>query len=132
VLNKAMLIGHLGHDPEVRHFGVGEVVANIDVATSETWKDPAGQRQTRTEWHRVVCFGRLAEIAAQYLAKGARVYVEGRLQTRTWQSEDGVNHKVTEIVGQRLRLLDPKGERNSTSSEGEPAAPPDVEDDYPF
>jgi single-strand DNA-binding protein len=100
--------------------------------SARSWKDAAGQRQTRTEWHRVVCFGHLAEIAAQYLTKGARVYVEGRLQTRSWQSEDGLPHKVTEIVGQRLRMLDAKGERNSTSPEGEPAAAPEADDDYPF
>lgn len=98
-INKVILIGHLGQDPEVRYMPNGNAVANITLATSETWRDKqTGEQKERTEWHRVVFFGKLAEIAGEYLRKGSQVYVEGRLQTRKWQGQDGQDRYTTEVV----------------------------------
>jgi single-strand DNA-binding protein len=105
-VNKVILIGNLGADPEVRYMPNGEAVANISVATTESWKDKnTGQPVDRTEWNRVVLYRRLAEIAGEYLKKGAKVYVEGRLQTRQWE-KDGVKHYTTEIIGNEMTMLD--------------------------
>ncbi len=105
-LNKALLIGHLGHDPDVRTMNSGEPVAHLSVATSEGWKNKStSARRDATEWHRVVLYKRLAEMAGQHLKKGALVYVEGHLQTRRWTGKDGVERHTTEIVGDELRLL---------------------------
>jgi len=105
-LNKALLIGHLGHDPDVRTMNSGEPVAHLSVATSEGWKNKStSARRDATEWHRVVLYKRLAEMAGQHLKKGALVYVEGHLQTRKWTGKDGVERHTTEIVGDELRLL---------------------------
>lgn len=98
-INKVILIGHLGQDPEVRYMPNGNAVANITLATSETWRDKqSGEQRERTEWHRVVFFGKLAEIAGEYLRKGSQVYVEGRLQTRKWQDQGGQDRYTTEVV----------------------------------
>lgn len=98
-INKVTLIGHLGADPETRYLPDGSQVANLRLATSETWRDKTtGERQERTEWHRVSLFGKLAEIAAQYLAKGSQVYLEGSLRTRKWQAQDGSDHYSTEVT----------------------------------
>jgi len=98
-INKVILVGNLGNDPDVRYTAGGSAVANLSVATSESWKDrQSGERQERTEWHRVVIFGKLAEVAGQYLKKGARVYLEGKLQTRKWQGQDGQDRYTTEVV----------------------------------
>ncbi|NIC07663.1 single-stranded DNA-binding protein [Billgrantia bachuensis] len=106
-VNKVILIGNLGQDPEVRFMPSGSPVANLRVATTDTWTDKqSGQRQERTEWHSVVLFNRLAEIAQQYLKKGARVYLEGRLQTRKWQGQDGQDRYTTEIVVNDMQMLD--------------------------
>jgi single-strand DNA-binding protein len=105
-LNKATLIGHLGHDPEMRYTSAGEPVAHLAIATTETWKDKAtGTKREATEWHRVVLYRRLAEIAGEYLKKGSHVYVEGRLQTRKWTGKDGIERQTTEIIGDDLRML---------------------------
>ena len=105
-VNKVILIGNLGRDPEVRYAPNGQAVANVTLATSESWKDKnTGEKQERTEWHRVVFFGRLAEIAGEYLKKGAQVYVEGRLQTRKWQDKDGADRYTTEIVANDMQML---------------------------
>lgn len=105
-LNKVILIGNLGRDPETRYAPSGDAICNITVATTETWKDKAtGERKEATEWHRVVFFGRLAEIAAQYLRKGSQLYVEGRLQTRKWQDKDGQDRYTTEIRGDEMKML---------------------------
>jgi single-strand DNA-binding protein len=105
-LNKALLIGHLGHDPDIRTMNSGEPVAHLSVATSEGWKNKStSARRDATEWHRVVLYKRLAEMAGQHLKKGALVYVEGHLQTRKWTGKDGVERHTTEIVGDELRLL---------------------------
>lgn len=98
-VNKVIIVGRLGQDPEVRYTPSGSAVANLSVATSETWKDKeSGQRQEKTEWHRVVMFGRIAEVAGEYLRKGAQVYLEGKLQTRKWQDREGVDRYTTEVV----------------------------------
>ncbi|MDY0071857.1 MAG: single-stranded DNA-binding protein [Thauera sp.] len=122
-LNKVMLIGNLGRDPETRYASSGDAICNIAVATTETWKDKAtGERKEATEWHRVVFFGRLAEIAAQYLRKGSQIYIEGRLQTRKWQDKDGKDRYTTEIRGDEMKML---GSRpGGTADTPPPAAPP--------
>lgn len=105
-VNKVMLIGHLGRDPDVRYSASGQAVANITLATSESWKDKnTGDKQERTEWHRVVFFGRLAEIAGEYLKKGMQIYVGGRLQTRKWQDKEGNDRYTTEIVAADMQML---------------------------
>lgn len=106
-INKVILIGNLGQDPEVRFTPSGTAVANLNLATSDTWMDrQSGQRQERTEWHRIVLFNKTAEIAQQYLKKGAKVYIEGRLQTRKWQDQNGQDRYSTEIVANDMQMLD--------------------------
>ncbi|MDX1526578.1 MAG: single-stranded DNA-binding protein [Pseudidiomarina maritima] len=109
-INKVILIGNLGQDPEVRYTQTNTAIANISIATSETWKDKqTGEPREQTEWHRCVAYRRLAEIAGEYLKKGSKVYVEGRLQTRKWQGQDGVERYTTEIVINDLQMLDSRG-----------------------
>jgi single-strand DNA-binding protein len=109
-INKVILIGNLGNDPEVRYSQSGAAITNISVATSESWKDKqTGQPQERTEWHRVVFFNRLAEIAGEYLRKGSKVYVEGALRTRKWQDREGQDRYTTEIVASEMQMLDSRG-----------------------
>ncbi|MFG6139389.1 single-stranded DNA-binding protein [Halomonas sp. B23F22_10] len=109
-VNKVILIGNLGQDPEVRFTPSGTAVANLNLATTDTWMDrQSGQRQERTEWHRVVMFNKTAEIAQQYLRKGSKVYVEGRLQTRKWQDQNGQDKYSTEIVANDMQMLDSRG-----------------------
>jgi single-strand DNA-binding protein len=109
-INKVILIGNLGSDPEVRYSQAGAAITNISVATSETWKDKqTGQPQERTEWHRVVFFNRLAEIAGEYLRKGSKVFIEGSLRTRKWQDRDGQDRYTTEIVANEMQMLDSRG-----------------------
>ena len=104
-VNKVILLGNLGRDPETRYTTGGDAVTNLSIATSEQWKDKNGEKQERTEWHRVVLFGRQAEIAGEYLKKGRSVYIEGRLQTRKYTDKDGVEKYSTEIVGDRMQLI---------------------------
>lgn len=109
-INKVILIGNLGGDPEVRYMPSGGAVTTVNLATSETWKDKqSGEAQEKTEWHRVVFFNRLAEIAGEYLRKGSKIYVEGRLQTRKWQDKNGQDRYTTEIVGNDMQMLDGRG-----------------------
>jgi single-strand DNA-binding protein len=109
-INKVILVGNLGGDPEVRYMPSGGAVTNLTIATSESWKDKqTGEQQDRTEWHRVVFFNRLAEIAAEYLRKGSKVYVEGSLRTRKWQDQAGVERYTTEIVAAEMQMLDSRG-----------------------
>jgi len=109
-INKVILIGNLGADPEVRYMPNGNAVTNVNLATSESWKDKqSGQMQERTEWHRVVFFNRLAEIAGEYLRKGSKVYIEGSLRTRKWQGQDGQDRYTTEIVASEMQMLDGRG-----------------------
>ncbi|WP_218813314.1 single-stranded DNA-binding protein [Rickettsiella endosymbiont of Dermanyssus gallinae] len=114
-INKVILIGNLGADPEIRHMPSGGAVATINIATSETWKDKqTGEQHDRTEWHRVVLFQRLAEIVGEYLKKGSKVYIEGRLQTRKWQDKTtGQDRYTTEIVANELQMLDSRGAQAS-------------------
>tara|TARA_Y100001963_G_C6771477_1_gene445125 strand:+ start:303 stop:917 length:615 start_codon:yes stop_codon:yes gene_type:complete len=110
-INKVILIGNLGTDPEVRYMPQGGAVANLTVATSESWTDKAtNERKEQTEWHRVVIYQRLAEIAGEYLRKGSKVYIEGKLKTRKWQDKDGVERYTTEIIANELQMLDGRGE----------------------
>ena len=149
-INKAIIVGNLGRDPEVRYTANGSAVANITVATSESWKDKqSGERQERTEWHRVVFFGRLAEIAEEYLKKGAQVYIEGSIRTQKWQDkESGQDRYTTEIVARDMQMLGSRGgdssgasdddyssaTRSATASSGGGASgrDPDLDDDIPF
>jgi len=148
-VNKVIIIGNLGSAPEVRYMPSGGAVANLSVATSETWKDKSsGERQERTEWHRVALFGRLGEIAGEYLRKGSKVYIEGCLRTRKWQGQDGSDRYTTEIVAQEMQLLDSPSEGAAQGRQpghaamdrhGNPrTAPPpppvdhDGDDDLPF
>lgn len=109
-INKVILIGNLGADPETRYMPSGGAVTNLRLATSENWKDKnTGEMQERTEWHRVVLFGKLAEIAAEYVRKGSKIYVEGRLQTRKWQDKEGRDNYTTEIVANEMQMLDSRG-----------------------
>jgi len=110
-VNKVILIGNLGADPEVRYTTNGGAVANLRLATSESWKDKqTGETREQTEWHRVVMFGRLGEIAGEYLKKGSKIYIEGRIQTRKWQDRDGNDRYTTEIVSNEMQMLDGRGE----------------------
>ncbi|MGD8677687.1 MAG: single-stranded DNA-binding protein [Chromatiales bacterium] len=150
-VNKVILVGNLGQDPEVRYMPNGNAVTNISVATSESWKDKStGADQERTEWHRVVMFRRLAEIAGEYLRKGSKVYIEGKLQTRKWQDQNGQDRYTTEIVADQMQMLDSRGGGTATMPEGQyegrssgggrdngfsqqSSQPPgDFEDDIPF
>lgn len=148
-LNKVMLIGNLGADPEVRYTSGGSAVANVRLATAESWRDKeSGDMQERTEWHRVVFFARLAEIVGEYLRKGSQIYVEGRLQTRKWQDRDGNERYTTEIVANEMQMLGGRGGSGGGSHEGQsapsrapaaaagggsPEAPMgDFDDDIPF
>ncbi|GAB6066826.1 single-stranded DNA-binding protein [Methylothermus subterraneus] len=121
-INKVILVGHLGADPDVRYLPSGEAVAVLSVATNETWKDKqTGEMQERTEWHRVVLFGRLAEIAGEYLKKGRQVYIEGSIRTRKWQGQDGQERYTTEIVGREMQLLGSRGEAGASAPVAEEA-----------
>lgn len=137
-LNKVVLIGRLGKDPELKYTQGGTAVANFTVATSETWTDKAsGEKKEKTEWHRIVAWGKLGEICGEYLAKGAQVFIEGKLQTRSWE-QDGVTRYVTEIVASDMQMLDSKkpelakgpvnGEDRSYSGKKEP----EYDSDIPF
>lgn len=117
-VNKVIIVGNLGQDPETRYTGAGSAITNISVATSESWKDKqTNQNQEKTEWHRIVFFNRLAEIAGEYLTKGSKVYIEGKLQTRKWQDQNGQDKYTTEIVAKEMQMLD-SGEGNSQRNTG--------------
>ena len=120
-VNKVILVGNVGNDPEVRYMPNGNAVANVSIATSETWKDKnTGDQQEKTEWHRVVFFNRLAEIVEQYVKKGSKLYLEGRLQTRSWE-QDGVKRYTTEIVANEMQMLDSRGAGQGDSNFGQGA-----------
>ena len=150
-INKVMLIGNLGKDPEIRYMPSGDAIANLTLATTENWKDKAGEKQEKTEWHRISMFGRLAEIAGEYLKKGSSVYIEGKLQTRKWQDKEGNDRYTTEIVANEMKMLGSRPSGGDTSMDkpasssaksarpaASPAAPSgnsgfdDMEDDIPF
>ncbi len=152
-INKVIIVGNCGQDPETRYLPSGGAVTNISLATSESWKDKnTGEQQERTEWHRVVFFNRLGEIAGEYLKKGSKVYVEGSLRTRKWQGQDGADRYTTEIVASEMQMLDSRGSQdgggyqqqaprqNMAPQQNQPAqqpqqAPQDMggfDDDIPF
>jgi len=147
-INKVILVGNLGADPETRYMPSGGAVTNLSIATSETWKDKqSGEQKDRTEWHKVAMFGRLAEIAAEYLRKGSQVYIEGKLRTRKWQDKDGNDRWTTEIIADEMQMLGGRGGaggggggggRSADDSYGGPgpSAPSgpdgDFDDDIPF
>ena len=137
-LNKVLLIGNLGKDPEVRYTGSGQAVASFPLATSERFKNKNGEWEERTEWHSIVLWGRQAETAKDYLAKGKTVYIEGRLQTRKWQDKDGRDRYTTEVVGDRMQFVGPKGDgggrqgRDETSAVYDDPAAFNADDDIPF
>lgn len=154
-INKVILIGNLGQDPEVRYTKSGDAIANVSLATSETWKDKnTGEPQERTEWHRVVFFGKVAEVVKDYLRKGSKIYVEGQLRTRKWQGQDGQDRYTTEVVvtmGGTMQMLDSRPEGGTSTHQGQgngrpaqtaaPTAnghgrqqpePPPFDDDIPF
>lgn len=119
-VNKVILIGNLGQDPEVKYMPNGNAVANITVATSESWKDKnTGENVDKTEWHRVVFFRRLAEIVGEYLKKGSKIYIEGKLQTRKWQDKNGADHYTTEVVANEMQMLDSRGGGSSDFNQGQ-------------
>ena len=145
-INKVILVGNLGNDPDIRYTAGGAAVANISLATTDSWRDKeTGEQQDRTEWHRIVFFGRLAEIVGEYLRKGSQVYVEGRLQTRKWQDKSGNDRYTTEIVANEMQMLGGRGgggmqqtsDAASAPMSESPAAPAAsdndfVDDDIPF
>lgn len=139
-INKVILIGNLGADPETRYMPSGSAVTNLRLATTDQWRDKdSGEQQERTEWHNVAMFGRLAEVAAEYLRKGSQVYVEGRLRTRKWQDRDGNDRWTTEIVANEMQMLGGRSggsgapERSSEAKRESSAAPvEDFDDDIPF
>jgi single-strand DNA-binding protein len=123
-VNKVTLIGNLGNDPELRSTQSGSAVANITLATSESWRDKETQEtKERVEWHRVIFFGRLAEVVNEYLRKGSQVYVEGRIQTRKWQDKDGNDRYTTEIVANEMQMLGSRGTNSEPSASPQPASP---------
>jgi single-strand DNA-binding protein len=135
MLNKAMLIGRLGADPEVRYTQSGTPVASFNIATTERWTNKDGEKQERTEWHRIVAWSRLAEVCQEYLSKGKLVYIDGRLRTRQWEDKDGNRHRATEILAQTMQMLDRVGGSSNESKNGEPPqydGPAPGEDDIPF
>ena len=150
-INKVILIGNLGADPEIRYTPSGDAVATLRIATSETWKDKqTGERMERTEWHRVILWRRLGEIAGEYLHKGSKVYIEGKLQTRQWTDQSGQDRYTTEIVGNEMQMLDSRGageggtmqrtqgsgqnDRSTSENQAQAPEPPpaDFDDDIPF
>jgi single-strand DNA-binding protein len=126
-INKVIIIGNLGRDPETRYMPEGGAITNISVATTETWKDKNGEKQEKTEWHRVAFFGKLAEIAGEYLKKGSQVYVEGRLQTRKWQDKDGQDKYTTEIVANQMQMLGSRQGMGGGGGADREMPPPDRE-----
>ena len=115
-VNKVILMGNLGRDPEVRFMPNGEAVCNFSIATTDSWKDKAGEKQERTEWHNIVMYRRLAEIAGEYLKKGRPVYIEGRLQTRKWQTKEGQDRYTTEIIADSMQMLGGRDDNSSSQS----------------
>jgi single-strand DNA-binding protein len=138
MINKAILVGRLGKDPEVRYTPDGMMITNFTLATDEQRKDKSGERVQKTEWHRIVTFGKLAEICGKYLVKGKLVFVEGRIQTRAWEDKEGGKRSTTEIIASDMRMLDSKGQRGGDASSEEPPLSHSgadahlSEDDVPF
>lgn len=117
-VNKVILVGNLGNDPEVRYMPNGNAVANVSLATSESWKDQQGNMQERTEWHKVTMYRRLAEVVGEYLKKGSQIYIEGKLQTRKWQDQQGQDRYTTEIIADQMQMLGGRGEGQGSNQGG--------------
>ncbi len=138
MINKAILVGRLGKDPDVKYTPDGTMVTTFRMATDLQWKDKNGDKVQKTEWHSIVTYRKLAEICGKYLVKGSLVYVEGRIQTRSWDDKDGVKKYMTEIVASDMKMLDSKGQRDSDAGRDEPPLPhpgvdgPMPDDDVPF
>lgn len=138
-VNKVILVGNLGRDPETRYQADGGAITNISIATTSSWKDKSGEKQEATEWHRISFFGKLAEIAGEYLKKGSQVYVEGKLRTRKWQDKDGQDKYTTEVIADAMQMLGGKPE-GARQEESKPASKPakssghfdDMDSDFPF
>ena len=139
-INKVIIVGNLGNDPDTRYMPNGNAVTRVSIATSESWKDKqTGQSNERTEWHRVVFFNRLGEIAGEYLKKGSKIYVEGQLKTNQWE-KDGQKHYTTEIIGREMQMLDARGNSSPMDAQSRPSQvgtssnspPEDFDDDIPF
>jgi single-strand DNA-binding protein len=141
-VNKVILVGNLGNDPETRAMPSGSTVTNLSVATNESWKDKqTGEQKDRTEWHKVAMFGRLAEIAAEYLRKGSQVYIEGKLRTRKWQDKQGNDRWTTEVIADEMQMLGGRSGGGAPFTDGDPGPSPDpapggsssdFDDDIPF
>ncbi len=142
-LNKVILIGNLGRDPELRYTANGQPVATFTLATTESWTNKSGERDQRTEWHRIVAWGKLAELAGEYLSKGRQVYVEGRLQTREWEDKEGQKRRTTEVNAQQLLFLgrreggathdaEPASSGGGAAAAPDPGSPGSADDDIPF
>ncbi|MBN2104440.1 single-stranded DNA-binding protein [bacterium] len=138
-VNKVILIGHLGADPQLKYTPSGSAFVNISIATNRVWKDQDGNQQERTEWHRVVAWRKLAEIIGEYLKKGSSVYIEGSLQTRSYEDTNGVKRYITEVVADEMVMLGKKGEVDAVGNDSteqpppqDDSAPPEGEDDLPF
>ena len=152
-VNKVILLGNLGRDPELRFMPNGDAVCNFSIATTDSWKDKAGEKQERTEWHNIVMYRKLAEIAGEYLKKGSSIYVEGRLQTRKWQTKEGQDRYTTEVIADSMQMLGSRGSASqsdkssdenfnqgsspiknqaNTSNESSPTSFDEFEDDIPF
>lgn len=137
MLNKVMIIGNLGSEPELKALNNGDPVANLSIATTEKWKDKQGEKQEKTEWHRVVLFRKLAELAGQYLHKGSKVYIEGKLQTRSWE-QDGVKKFSTEVIAENMKFIGSNQQQAAPSNTQQYTPPPapqsndNFDDDLPF
>jgi single-strand DNA-binding protein len=127
-VNKVILMGNLGRDPEVRFMPNGDAVCNFSIATTDSWKDKAGERQEKTEWHNIVMYRRLAEIAGEYLKKGRPVYLEGRLQTRKWQTKEGQDRYTTEIIADSMQMLG--GRDGAPAQNTQPSPQPETKDEF--
>ena len=127
-VNKVILMGNLGRDPEVRFMPNGDAVCNFSIATTDSWKDKAGERQEKTEWHNIVMYRRLAEIAGEYLKKGRPVYLEGRLQTRKWQTKEGQDRYTTEIIADSMQMLG--GRDGAPAQDSQPSPQPESKDEF--
>ena len=135
-VNKVILIGFIGKDPETRYMSNGEAVTNITLATTDTWKDKNGEKQEKTEWHRVTFYRKLAEIAGEYLKKGKPVYIEGRLETRKWTDKQGIERYTTDIIATDMKMLGSKPAEQAQDKQSARSRPPsgfeDMDDDIPF
>ena len=127
-VNKVILMGNLGRDPEVRFMPNGDAVCNFSIATTDSWKDKAGEKQEKTEWHNIVMYRRLAEIAGEYLKKGRPVYLEGRLQTRKWQTKEGQDRYTTEVIADSMQMLG--GRDGAPTQDSQPSSQPEAKDEF--